>query len=847
MSQVFLHYEILQKLGEGGMGIVYLAKDTRLNRKVALKFLPRRISMNELERKRFEIEAQAAAGLNHNNIAQVYAIEELDDELFISLEYVDGYELKDRIEENSLNSEEKVKISVQIASALKAAHDKGIIHRDIKSRNIMLDVGGTVKVMDFGLARLAGSDGITKTGTTLGTTAYMAPEQLRGEKADSRSDIWSFGIVLYELFTGKVPFNGLHEPAVMYSIAEEEPAEMDSDIEIPLQVKSIIEQCLIKDIEHRYQTMDEVLADLSDPSPKDPGKRKKTDSKKASRQKSMFLMTAIVAVLTVVASLFFYESTMFSESSAVPEKKYLAVLPIENIGGVESMQAICNGLAETFSFRLSELEQFEDSYWVTPAREIRSENIQTASQANKIFGVNLAITSSIQTLQDSTRLIIELVDADNVRRLGTRRISVHSEDLAQLEKAGVKAVLEMLEISVRPSVEEKIALGSSDVPNAYENYLKGRASLQDSDRLDNLKTARDFFNRAISLDPNFALAHAGLGESYWKEFEITSDLSLIDLAGVSLERAQSINDQLSPVQYVLGLMNLGTGKYEEAVENFENALLVDPKYTDAYLGIAGTYNAMGDNDRAVETYQKIINQKPEFWKGYKDLGIHYLTLGDMNNAISNFEKVVEITPENSTAYSNLGIAYYYKGESEQAKSMFLRSLEIEESALTANNLAGIYFSEGSFDKASGMYEIALSSLSDRYELWGNYAAATYWSGREDEAISLYKTAIEKAEQQIRVNSNDPMIIADLAAYYSDIDDTLNAVKNIERALQINEDNLRIRLRAVTVFENVGRRDEALNWITWAMIADIEEQPELRELIKDDNYKILRTQLMNYHQ
>jgi len=847
MSQVFLHYEILQKLGEGGMGIVYLAQDTRLNRKVALKFLPRRISTNELERKRFEIEAQAAAGLNHSNIAQVYAIEELDDELFISLEYVDGRELKDCIEDGELTLEEKVKISVQIASALKAAHDKGIIHRDIKSRNIMLDAGGNIKVMDFGLARLDGSDGITKTGTTLGTTAYMAPEQLRGEKADTRSDIWSYGVVLYELFAGHMPFSGLHEPAVMYSIAEEEPAEIESSVAIPQKIINVIDQCLIKDIEQRYQSMDEVLAGLANSSPNPVNKKTATGRSGSNKRYTTYLMTAIVAVCAVLLSLFFYQSPFTGNKSLVPEKKYLAVLPIENIGGVESMQAICDGLAETFSYRLSELEQFEESYWVTPSREIRNENIQTASQANKIFGVNLAITSSIQTVRDSTRLIVELVDADNVRRLGTRQVTVHSENLGNLEQAGVKAVLEMLEITIRPSVEEKIALGITDVPNAYEFYLKGRANLQNSDRLDNLRSARDFFNRAIGLDSEFALAHAGLGESYWKEYEITSELTLIELAAASLERARQIDDQLSPVQYLLGLINSGTGKYESAIENFEKALLLDPKFTNAHLGIAGAYNAMGENEKAVDTYQKIINQKPDFWMGYKDLGIHYLTLGEIDDAIFNFEKVTEITPQNSTAYSNLGIAYYYKGDTEMAKSMFVKSLEIEESALTANNLAGMYFSENSFEKAAEMYQIALTSLSDRYELWGNYAAATYWSGNREEAKGYYRSAIEKAEQQLQVNPNDAMIIADLAAYYSDVDDTLNAVTNIERALELNEENLRIRMRAVAVYENVGRRKEALNWITWPMLADIDEQPEFKELIKDNDYQILRNQLMNYHQ
>lgn len=294
-------------------------------------------------------------------------------------------------------------------------------------------------------------------------------------------------------------------------------------------------------------------------------------------------------------------------------------------------------------------------------------------------------------------------------------------------------------------------------------------------------------------------------------------------------------------------MNSGTGKYERAISNFEKALQLDPKFTRAHLGIAGAYTAMGENNKAVETYQKIISQKPDFWMGYKDLGIHYLTLGEMDNAIKNFQKVTEITPENSTAYSNLGIAYYYKGDTEMAKSMFVRSLEIEESPLTANNLAGMYFSENSFEKAAEMYQIALTALSDRYELWGNYAAATYWSGQPEEAKAYYRSAIEKAEQQLEVNPYDAMIIADLAAYYSDVDDTLSAVTKIERALELNEDNLRIRLRAVSVYENIGQRQEALNWITKPMIADIDEQPEFQELIKDEQYQNLRNQLMNTHQ
>ncbi len=823
------------------MGVVYLAKDTRLNRNVALKFLPPHIAKNRIERQRFEIEAQAAAGLSHPNIAHVHAIEEVDEELFIVLEYVEGFELKDIIEEGGLTTEEKLEIASQIASGIYNAHHKGVIHRDIKSRNIMIDTSGTVKIMDFGLARLEGTDHITKTGTTIGTTAYMSPEQLRGSEADVRSDIWSFGVVLYELFSGQLPFRGLHEPAVMYSISEGEPHPLESE-DVPEYVKAIVTRCLEKNPDDRYQSMVEILDDLK--AQKVNPLMSDTIPTSSSPKTTSYLSIGIAAVSVLIVIVLLFWDGLPGVGSDVPDKRYLAVLPIENIGGNPEMQAICDGLAETFSYRLSELEQYEDSYWVTPASEMRKENVLSASQANRIFGVNLAISASIQTVQDSTRLILELVDADNVRRLSTRQITVHADDLAKLEYDAIEQMLTMLEIDIQPKMESAIREGVPSNPKAYEYYLKGRASLQKEMNLDDLNEAIDLFEQAVILDPEFALGYAGLGESYWRQYEITRDVEYVSRAETALNRANSINDQLAPVQHLIGLVKSGTGNYEESISYFERALQVDPKHTASYREMASVYNEIGDTDTALYTYQKVIELKPEYWEGYKDLGVYHLSNGDFDSAIQNFEEVVNITPNNSKALSNLGIAYFYKGDNAKAREMFEESLELDENPLTANNLAGLYYADEMYSEAADMYKIVLEEYPNRYDVWGNYAEAVEQTGDSLEASELFVTAIEKAKEQLDINPNDPLILADIGAYYSDLYNKEEATDYIKRALQINDQYLFIRLRAVSIYEKFEMREMALQWVSLEMIEDIESQPELQNLAGDPAFMALKNQLVN---
>jgi len=841
MRSSFLHYEVIEKLGEGGMGLVYLAIDTKLKRKVALKFLPRHISADPTERKRFQLEAQAVASLNHPNIGQIYAIEELDDALFIVMEFIKGKELKEVIEEGELKVEQKWLLAEQIALGIKAAHDSGIIHRDIKSRNIMVDESGTARIMDFGLARVQGTDHITKTGTTLGTTAYMAPEQFSGQEIDKCSDIWAYGVVLFELFTAELPFQGVYEPAVMYAIAQEDPlSTSELEVTVPERIEYVIERCLQKEKEERYQQFSEIIHDLTESNTT--SVKRTVPKKKEHPELSAYALVGIPAVIVLTVLILMLQMNVAWFGDDLPDRKYLAVLPIENLSANPDLQAISAGLAETFSYKLSELEKYEDSYWVAPAGEMRKENVTSASEAKKLFGVNLVVLSSIQTVLDSTRLILELVDADNIRRLGTEQVVVASNDLALLERSGVMAMLRMLNIEIDSRIDKTLQQGEPSKPEAYEYYLKGLAGLQNYTSPDSLDMAIRYFLQAVDMDSDFALAHIGLGESYWRKYELTREINFVKQAEKALNNAMEINEDLAPVQTLMGMLKSGTGEYTVAVKHYTKALDADPKHSAAYRGLAKVYDEQGDTQKAIDTYMQAISLKPNYWEGYKDLGTHYLRKGNIDAAIEQFDKVVQLLPKNSTAYSNLGVAYYYNGDTEKARQMFEKSLALEKNPVTANNLAGIYYWEGKYGESAGMYEIALEAYSNRYEIWGNLAAAYDLNGQKEKASESYLVAIEKAQDQLDINPNDPEVLADLGAYYSDVGDASNAIAYIQRATSLNNDNILIKQRAVATYEKLGMRKDALKWIEFSMISDIESQPELRALISDPAYLELKKKL-----
>jgi len=428
VGKEILHYKVIEKLGEGGMGVVYKAEDTKLKRDVAIKFLPRHIAVSEEESERFKIEAQAAATLNHPNIATIHAIEEYDNELFIVMEYIDGRELKSIIDDKQLSIDEVHNYTTQIASGLQAAHEKGIIHRDIKSANIMITDRGQVKIMDFGLAKIGGQTQLTKVGTTLGTVAYMSPEQTRGEEVDQRTDIWSFGIVFFEMLTGEQPFNGDYEAAIIYEILNEEPKAIQLfRQDVPETIATLTSELLQKDANKRIKSTKEILDRL---------KAKPAEPKKNGDEKS------------------------------------LAVLYFENMSPDKENDYFCAGITEDIIIDLSKIRELK----VIPRSDVLSFKMKEVNsrKVGEILGVTYILEGSVRKAGQQIRVTAQLIDIRTGFQVWAERYDRLLEDIFDVQIELSQKIAEALKVSLSDSERESLAQKPTDDLRAYDFYMRGR-------------------------------------------------------------------------------------------------------------------------------------------------------------------------------------------------------------------------------------------------------------------------------------------------------------------------------------------------------------------------------------
>jgi serine/threonine protein kinase len=401
IGETILHYKIIEKLGEGGMGVVYKAQDTKLKREVAIKFLPHHISSNDEERKRFEIEAQAAASLNHPSIATIHAIEESGEDTFIVMEFIDGIELKDKIKSGPIPTKEAVNIAIQIAEGLEAAHKKDIVHRDIKSQNIMITDEGKIKIMDFGLAKMKGGIQLTKLGGTVGTVAYMSPEQVKGEEVDHRTDIWSFGVVLYEMFTGQLPFRGEYEQAMMFSILNESPEPVTSKLVGTQAISKIIDRLLQKNPDLRYQKIKEVLKDLGNIT---------LDSQKPKENSP-----ASIAVLS------------FKDMSPQKDQDYL-----------------CEGLAEELINALTKIKTLHVSAR-TSAFAFKDKQVDIREIGSKL-NVETVLEGSVQKSANRLRITAQLINVDNGYHIWSERYDREMKDVFEIQDDITENIVQALKM-----------------------------------------------------------------------------------------------------------------------------------------------------------------------------------------------------------------------------------------------------------------------------------------------------------------------------------------------------------------------------------------------------------------
>lgn len=858
------HYTILKKIGEGGMGEIYLAVDTKLGRKVALKFLPKKLLENEEARERFKREARAAAALNHPNIVTIHEIDEFEELIYIVMEYIEGETLGDRLEGGELDLEgETVPIQVmqlddilsiilEVGKGLAKAHRAGIIHRDIKLDNILISRDGMVKILDFGLAKLKGTGDLTEESVAMGTAYYMAPEQLRGEGADHRTDIWALGVVMYVLASGQLPFMGKSAIEAIYTIMKKEPEPLlNLNKTIPREFERIVKRCLQKDPRRRYQDVSDLIADLVKLKNSHPSAGAETGKhfgivldffRKLSPRITVPVLTlglGLIVTLLFPAEVLKIKKWLGFE--IIPSEKNLILLPFQGEGSTAD-KTFCGGLMERVTDKLKYFEQIDKNLLVILSKNIHTRDIRSAGDAHRFFGVNLVIAGNIKREKDLVHLTIKVVDTRKQRTLDSRVISKHISDLVDFQEDVVIEIIGMLEVEITPQIRKRLSVGGTDRSGAYRFYLQGRGHLLDYKKKENIDTAIDFFDRAIKIDSDYALAYSGLAEGYWRKFQLKKEMCWLEKAEKYCRQALDIDGRLVCACITLGRIYKLMGKNDESIRIFRDALKIEPCNVEAFRSVARVHEAQGKFDEAEKIYQEIARLRPNDFNVQNYLGAFYYRQSRWQDALAAFQETVRLNPHYVGGLSNLGSLYFSLRRWRDAQHIFERLLLVIPTYETYSNLGTIYFYEGLYRDAAEMYKKALEEKDIDYQVWGNLAESFYWTpGERDQARPYYRRAISLAEKELQGKPDDPVVISFLASYHGRLGDRSRTLSLLERLEKLKNLTPGVLFLMADAYEQVKKRDHALRWIQAALdrgysLAEIEHNPALFNLRSDQRFR-----------
>ncbi len=663
IGQIISHYKILEKIGEGGMGVVYKAQDTKLDRTVALKFLPEHLLYDTTAKARFIQEAKGASAINHPNITTVYEIDEAEGKSFIAMELIEGKSLKTMIEEKEFPINKIIDIAIQLCEGLNKAHRADIVHRDIKSDNILIDKDGLVKILDFGLAKLKGASKLTQTGTTTGTVAYMSPEQAQGEEVDQRSDIFSLGVVLYEMIAKRVPFEGKHSAAIIYSILNEKPQPLTRfNSKAPLKLQDIVDKSLAKDKGERYQHIDELLADL----------------KRCRRELGQEV-----------------EVTK-------KDKKGVAVLYFENLSSDPESDYFSAGITEDILTDLSKIESIRvaSRNAVLPYKGKPVDIPQLGRKLN----VDAVLEGSIRKAGNRIRISAQLIDTKEGFHLWAERYDRELKEVFDLQEEIAKKIASALKIRLSEKEEEKIAQKYKGNSEAYDYYLKGRSHYYQYTK-SSLQVAIQMFKEALEIDPNYALAYAGLGDSYYQFIDkgYETDKSFLVKAEEAAKKSLSIDPECAEAYKALGTIYQRLGKINSAKKLLNRALEINPNHHPARTNLALVYGNLGELERAEKELLFVYEQEPNFPFTSFKLAELYLTLNKFTQAEEYARKMLELGESSfylTVGHLLLADIYLYQKQPEKALKYAEKCIEIElNSPFNLLELACIYAALGEKEKS----------------------------------------------------------------------------------------------------------------------------------------------------
>jgi serine/threonine protein kinase/Tfp pilus assembly protein PilF len=756
IGKTISHYSIIEKLGEGGMGVVYKAEDTRLKRTVALKFLPPDLTRDPEAKQRFTHEAQAASALQHTNVCNIHDIDETSDgQLFMVMDCYEGESLKEKIASQPMRLEETLEIITQVASGLSKAHAKGIIHRDIKPANIFITSDGTVKILDFGLAKLIGSQTkLTKEGSTLGTVHYMSPEQARGEEVDARTDIWSLGVVLYEMVLGKLPFASEYEAAVVYSILNEEPTPLSSfRSDIPAELETIVKKMLAKNPNERYQNIDELLLDIQELQGPTKGISIQYLIRKFLIRKRRMVMVVAAGLLLLILTAIFL-TTWISTPESITS---IAVLPLENLSGNPDQDYLAAGLHEELIVDLSKLSGLKRV--IARASVMRyNKTDKTLSEIGKELDVDALVSGSVVKLADRVHVTVQLIESASEKQLWADRYQNQIRDILTIRNEIVTAIARGIKLQLTPEEQSRLATAQEVNPDAFEAYLRGRfhwfrMTAQDLD------IALRYFELARTIDPNCALAYAGIAEVWIvrQQHGFVPPSEAVPKIKAAANRALELDSTLADVHFLLANIQAWVEwDWYGADISARRAIALGPKDAEVHAYYSHLLQIFGEHEEAM-VHSELARQLDPFSTLFHSLhGMNLMYEHRYDDAISLLNKILETSPKEPIALSTLRSAYHMKGRYKEALEIWKRSF-----AAKGDFQAEAAIGDGSSESD---YQAALTRVAELLIARSDTAQVTPWqiatlytrAGKKHQALDWLEKAFDYRDPNMPYISIDPI-------------------------------------------------------------------------------------------